>query len=93
MKNIAVQIGAAAGACAVIAGTAIGVLATHDGPDSGLTAKTEPTEITQTTQVAPSCAAGPQRFAERHRACAAAIRGTGRSRLIGRPRSRQARHR
>ena len=54
MKNIAVQIGAAASACAVIAGTAIGVLATHDGPDSGLTAKTEPTEITQTTQVAPS---------------------------------------
>jgi hypothetical protein len=51
VKKIAVQIGAAAGACAVIAGTAIGVLATHDGLDSGLTAKTEPTEI---TQVAPS---------------------------------------
>jgi hypothetical protein len=30
------------------------VLATHDGPGSGLTAKTAPTEITQTTQVAPS---------------------------------------
>ena len=54
MKKIAVQIGATAGACAVIAGTASGVLATHHGPDSRLTAKTEPTEITQTTQVAPS---------------------------------------
>jgi hypothetical protein len=54
MKNITVQMGAAAGACAVIAGTAIGVLTTHDGRDSGLTAKTEPTEITQTTQLAPT---------------------------------------
>jgi hypothetical protein len=53
-KNIAVQIGAATGACAVIAAAAIGVMATRDGQDSGLVAKTEPTEITQTTQVAPS---------------------------------------
>ena len=80
MGHRQIQIGAAAGVCAVVAGTAIGVLAIYGGSDSGLNAKTEPTEIDTDHAGGTVRTRGPQRFAERHRA-RRDPRGTGRSRL------------
>jgi hypothetical protein len=52
VNDIAVRIGAATGACAVLAGIAVGALAAQN--PSGGSISAEPTDITQTTQVAPS---------------------------------------
>jgi hypothetical protein len=55
VKNIAVQLGAATGTCAVAAALAIGAMTLHESQASaGLRSAPPTTEVTQTEQVDPT---------------------------------------